>query len=142
MSTIGALAKATGCPIETIRYYEKIELMRDPPRSEGGHRLYGESHKVRLLFIRRARDLGFSLDETRDFIRLSENESRSCNEALAAVQRHLETVAEKLMRLEAIQASLLTMADSCRSCCPGAKAPECTIIGALAGIEMSDKSIR
>tara|TARA_R100000306_G_scaffold54193_2_gene51337 strand:- start:159825 stop:160247 length:423 start_codon:yes stop_codon:yes gene_type:complete len=112
MSTIGALAKATGCPIETIRYYEKIELMRDPPRSEGGHRLYGESHKVRLLFIRRARDLGFSLDETRDFIRLSENESRSCNEALAAVQRHLETVAEKLMRLEAIQASLLTMAEA------------------------------
>ena len=66
--TIGALSKGTGCHIETIRYYERIVLLPEPPRSQGGHRLYEEAHLRRLAFIRRSRELGFTLEEYIDSI--------------------------------------------------------------------------
>ena len=62
---IGMLSRRTGCKIETIRYYEKIGLLSAPARSDGGHRLYGHGHLMRLGFVRRARELGFTLDEIR-----------------------------------------------------------------------------
>lgn len=64
--TRGGLSKRTGCNIETIRYYEKIGLMPDPPRSSGGHRLYDDNHLRRLSFIRRARELGFGVEDLRE----------------------------------------------------------------------------
>jgi|SRR5690606_11888782 len=133
MWSIGPLSEATGCNIETIRYYEKIELLPEPSRTSGGHRLYKPVHKERLLFIRRARDLGFSIEEVREFIALSDNESRSCGEALEMVQCHLDSVREKQARLQQVEAALLRMAESCKRCCSGAKAPDCTIVKALAG---------
>jgi MerR family transcriptional regulator, mercuric resistance operon regulatory protein len=60
---IGALSKRTGCNIETIRYYERVRLLPTPSRSPGGYRLYGTEHLKRLAFVRRARALGFSIDE-------------------------------------------------------------------------------
>ncbi len=63
--TIGALSERTNVHIETIRYYERIGILPKPRRSEGGHRLYAEEYQQRLLFVRRARELGFSLDEVR-----------------------------------------------------------------------------
>ena len=63
--TRGALAARTGCNIETIRYYERVSLLPPPPRSAGGHRLYGEGLIRRLNFVRRSRDLGFSIEEIR-----------------------------------------------------------------------------
>lgn len=133
MWSIGPLSEATGCNIETIRYYEKIELLPAPSRTNGGHRLYKPLHEQRLLFIRRARELGFSIGEVREFIALSDNESRSCGEALDIVQCHLDSVREKQARLQQVESALLNMAESCRSCCSGAKAPDCTIVKALAG---------
>lgn len=70
MDTIGALSRKTGCHIETIRYYERIGLLRKPLRSEGGHRLYDTEQIKRLVFILRSRKLGFSLDEIRTLFRL------------------------------------------------------------------------
>ncbi|PKF22577.1 hypothetical protein CW309_32010 [Pseudomonas hunanensis] len=66
-------------------------------------------------------------------IGLSENSDRSCSEALILVQQHLAAVEEKLTQLQTIQNALLRMADTCQTCCPGAKAPDCTIVEALAG---------
>ena len=69
-SSNGTLSKATGCKVETIRYYERIGVLPSPPRTEGGHRAYGEDHLKRLNFVRRSRELGFSLNEVRQMLRL------------------------------------------------------------------------
>ena len=68
---IGALSEQTGCNIETIRYYERIGLLSPATRSQGGHRLYGQSQGRRLGFIRRTRELGFTLDEIRTLLNWS-----------------------------------------------------------------------
>src|SRR3546814_17515270 len=69
---IGVMSQRTGCNIETIRYYEKIGLLPLPARSEGGHRLYGHGHLMRLGFVRLARELGFTLDDIRALLQLTE----------------------------------------------------------------------
>ena len=69
--TSGQLAKAAGVNLETVRYYENIKLMPPPPRTEGGHRAYDAAHVRRLTFIRRSRELGFSIDEIRALLALS-----------------------------------------------------------------------
>jgi len=131
MTGIGELSRATGCHIETIRYYEKLGLLPEPQRTSGGHRLYTQKHGKRLGFILKARGLGFTLDNTRELLSLSENTERSCAEALELVQTNLTTVNEKLVELQRIKESLLSMVQSCTCCCPGAKAPDCTIVDAL-----------
>jgi MerR family mercuric resistance operon transcriptional regulator len=68
--TIGPLSEKTGCNIETIRYYERIGMMPKPPRTAGGHRVYREEHLKRLTFIRRSRELGFTLDQVRNLLLL------------------------------------------------------------------------
>ena len=78
--TIGVLSKGTGCNIETIRYYEHIGLLPEPPRSQGGHRLYEEDHLGRLTFIRRSRELGFTLDEVRGLLRLVDGGAQRVNQ--------------------------------------------------------------
>jgi DNA-binding transcriptional MerR regulator len=70
--TIGDLAKRTGTKVETIRYYERIGLLPEPGRTEGNYRSYGSEHLGRLSFIRRARDLGFSLDQVRELLGLAD----------------------------------------------------------------------
>ena len=78
--TRGELGSATGCNIETIRYYERIGLLPEPPRSPGGHRLYEEEHLRRLTFIRRSRELGFTLEEVRGLLRLVDGGLYTCAE--------------------------------------------------------------
>lgn len=131
MFGIGDLSRATGCPIETIRYYEKVSLLNTPPRTGGGHRLYNESHQKRLGFILKARGLGFNVEKTRELLSLAENNERSCSEALQLVETNIATVNQKLAELQAIKESLWVMAKSCQCCCPSAKAPDCTIVDAL-----------
>lgn len=86
---IGMLSRRTGCKIETIRYYEKIGLLSAPARSDGGHRLYGHGHLMRLGFVRRARELGFTLDEIRALLQLAEDRDRPCAEAREVAVVHL-----------------------------------------------------
>lgn len=131
MFGIGVLSRETGCHIETIRYYEKLGLLHEPQRSSGGHRLYNSAHQKRLGFILKARSLGFNLDKTRELLSLSENTERSCSEALSLVETNLLTVNEKMAELQRIKDSLLVMAKSCQTCCPSAKAPDCTIVDSL-----------
>jgi len=130
--SIGALSTATGCNIETIRYYEKIGLLSKPLRSTGGHRLYTPIHRNRLLFILNGRELGFTLDQVRELIDLSDSPDRSCADAREVAERHLALVNAKLTQLRLIKGALTQMASECLSCCPTSKAPDCTIIAALA----------
>jgi MerR family mercuric resistance operon transcriptional regulator len=125
--TRGTLSKRTGCNIETIRYYEKIGLMPNPPRSDGGYRLYGEDHFRRLTFIRRARELGFSLAEVRGLLGLVDGGTDSCAEVKALTLRHVRDIHHKITDLRKIERVLGTMAAQCDD---GA-VPECPVIDAL-----------
>lgn len=96
--TIGELSRRTGCSVETIRYYERIELLPPPPRTAAGYRLYGGAHEERLRFVRRARELGFSLGEVRALLRLAEGGDRACAEGLKSkVPREIGGVQEKIL---------------------------------------------
>ena len=131
MFTIGALSKNTGCPIETIRYYERIELLEKPYRTEGGHRLYHEKHQQRLEFILKTRQLGFTLEQTRLFLEMSQDTEKTCDEALALVEKNMQDIEKKLVELRNIHQKLSELAINCKSCCPGGKATECTIVDAF-----------
>ncbi|MFN3615358.1 MAG: MerR family transcriptional regulator, partial [Rubrimonas sp.] len=75
-----ALARRTGCNLETIRYYEKIGMMPEPPRTEAGYRIYDERHVSRLRFILRGRELGFTIEEIRGLLGLVDGGTQTCTE--------------------------------------------------------------
>ena len=122
----GILAKRCGVNGETIRYYEKIRLMPDPVRSGGGHRIYNETHLQRLSFIRRCRELGFSLKEIRGLLELVDG-GYTCAEVLDRTTVHLSDVGRKIRDLKKMQRTLKTMVSQC----DGGLVPECPIINTL-----------
>lgn len=124
--TIGALSEGTGVNIETIRYYERIGLLPAPPRSQGGHRLYGGGHRKRLAFVRRARELGFTIDEIRNLLGLVEG-GYTCGEVRDAALAHLKDVRSKIADLRRMERTLAETAARCE----GGAAPECPIIEVL-----------
>ena len=111
--TIGRLARESGCKVPTIRYYEQIGLMPEPGRTEGNQRLYERRHVDRLSFIRHGRDLGFTLDDIRDLLRLHEHPEAPCDRADEIANRHLETVRDRIRRLRLLEAELERMAAPC-----------------------------
>ena len=125
--TRGTLSKRTGCNIETIRYYEQIGVMPPPPRSDGGHRLYGEEHFRRLTFICRARELGFSLKEVRGLLGLVDGGDFSCADVKALTLEHASDIHHKIIDLRKIERVLQTMAAQCDE----GEVPECPVIDAL-----------
>lgn len=127
--TRGTLSKRTGCNIETIRYYEQIGLIPPPPRSEGGHRLYGEEDFRRLTFIRRARELGFSLKEVRGLLDLVDGGDYTCAEVKTVTLAHVRDIRDKIDDLRKIERVLGTMAAQCDD----GEVPECPVIDALFG---------
>ena len=104
--SIGALSRLTGVHIETIRYYERVKMLPAPPRTEAGRRTYGQSHQRMLGFIRRARDLGFSLDEIRALLELDGRGRASCAEVREIASLHLANVRTKLTDLARLEAVL------------------------------------
>ena len=123
----GALANQTGVNSETIRYYEKIGLMPDPPRSGSGHRVYDESHAKRLSFVRRSRELGFTLREIRELLELVDGGDYTCAEVRNRTLVHLDGVSNKIRDLQKMQRTLRSMASKC----DGGSVPECPIVDAL-----------
>jgi MerR family mercuric resistance operon transcriptional regulator len=111
--TIGALSKATACQVETIRFYERIGLLPAPRRSPGGYRLYGGTHVTRLTFIRRARELGFSLGEVRTMLRLADERERPCAEVRVVASAHLRDVRAKIADLQAMERVLRATVARC-----------------------------
>lgn len=124
----GALAKRTGCNLETIRYYEKIGLMPDPPRSASGYRVYEESHVRRLRFILRSRELGFAIEEIRGLLQLVDGGSQTCAEVKARTEKHLADVRTKIADLRRIERVLTRTAAECS----GKDVPDCPVLDALA----------
>jgi len=125
---IGALSSHSGVNVETIRYYERAGLLPVAPRTEGGQRSYREDHVQRLTFIRRSRELGFSLDEVRQLLRLHDRGARMCcSEAKQLTVQHLTNVRAKIASLRKLERVLSQMAASCQ---PGQQVP-CPILVAL-----------
>ncbi len=100
---IGALSEQTGCKVETIRFYERARLLPTPARSPGGYRLYSKDHLKRLTFIRRARALGFSIDEVRRLLKLADERKRPCAAARVVAGAHLADVQAKIADLRAME---------------------------------------
>jgi MerR family transcriptional regulator, mercuric resistance operon regulatory protein len=124
---IGELSRLTGVNIETIRYYEKIKMLRAPPRTEGGHRIYGPTETRMLAFIRRGRELGFSLDEIRALLDLGGPGNASCADVRKVATRHLDDIRAKigdLKKLERLLAKTIAR-------CSGNRVPECPVLDIL-----------
>lgn len=111
--TIGHLSRESGCKVPTIRYYEQIGLMPAPARTEGNQRRYRRDHLERLTFIRHARELGFTLDDVRDLLQLSQHPQAPCERADDIATRHLASVRDRIRRLQLLEAELARVADGC-----------------------------
>lgn len=127
MLTIGELSRQAGVKIPTIRYYEQIGLIDPPERSAGNQRRYGKEGLRRLSFIRHSRALGFSLDETREFLRLSQHPDQECADAHDIAARHLARIQEKIAKLQRLEKELTRI-----SACEAGKLGECAVIETLA----------
>ncbi len=125
--TIGALSKRTGVNVETIRFYERVGILPKPPRSAGNHRIYSQELLMRLGFVRRSRELGFSLDDVRDLLRLVDGGHYTCAEVKAITLNHLTDVRRKIADLRRLEHTLAEVAGKCR----GDKVPNCPVIEAL-----------
>ncbi len=124
---IATLARRTGCKVETIRYYERIGILPEPPRNSGGQRRYRAWHLKRLNFVRRARDLGVTLADVRGLLLRVDEQGPGCDEVRTMALGHLEGVRARLADLEAMEAVLGEMVARCE----GGKVPDCPIIDAL-----------
>jgi Cu(I)-responsive transcriptional regulator len=125
--TIGHLARETRTKVETIRFYEKSGLLPAPSRTEGNYRSYDPSHLNRLSFIRRARDLGFSLDQVRTLLTLADDRGQSCAAVDAIATEHRAAVERKIRDLQALKAELDNIIDQC-GC---GSVAECRIVESL-----------
>jgi MerR family mercuric resistance operon transcriptional regulator len=123
----GVLSKKTGVNGETIRYYEKIKLMPEPARSTSGYRVYDDSHLKRLSFIKRCRELGFTLKEIATLLRMVDGGNYTCAEIRNHTITHLKDVDEKIRDLRKMQRTLRNMVSECE----GELAPECPIVDSL-----------
>src|SRR5579864_2180750 len=123
---IGELSRRTGCNIETIRYYERIGLMPAPPR-RGRYRSYGAEDVARLGFVRRARELGFTLSDVRALLGLAAGGEATCDEVRELAAAHLRDVRARLSDLRRMERVL---ADSVRACDAG-ETTECPLVETL-----------
>ena len=126
-ATIGGLSESTGVNVETIRYYERIRLLPPPPRSAGRHRLYDDAYRQRLVFIRRARELGFSLGEVRALLGLGGGHDMTCAVVKSLTQHHVAAIREKVRDLKRLERTLSGLAARCQ----GDTVPDCPILDAL-----------
>lgn len=125
--TIGQLARQAGTRAETIRYYEKIGLLDPPMRSAGNYRFYSDAEVQRLRFIRRSRELGFSIEQIRELMAFADHGERDCANVDNVALAHLRDIEGKIRDLEALHAELGRMLGSC----PGGSIAQCRVLEAL-----------
>lgn len=125
--TVGALAKATDTKAVTIRYYEQIGLLPSAGRSASGYRLYTDEERDRLLFIRRSRALGFSLDDVRELLGFADKRDASCARVDAKVSGQLEQIRIRIRDLQGLEAELERLI----ACCEGGVIEQCRIIESM-----------
>lgn len=131
---IGAAAKASGLPIKTVRYYADIDLVTPGGRSETGYRQYSQVELNKLIFARRARAFGFSIDETRELLSLYEDRNRSSYDVKRIATGRLEDIREKMRDLQALHDELAHLVHVCR----GDDRPDCPIISGFANASSAD----
>lgn len=125
---IGEMSRRSQVKVPTIRYYEQIGLLPEPPRSEGNRRLYGARDLKRLSFIRHARDLGFEIDAIRTLLTLQDNPAMPCAEADSIARDKLREVNDRIESLMALKEELEAMVGGCGHNCVG----DCRVIEVLA----------
>lgn len=124
---IGEAAAASGCHLETIRYYERIGLLPHPQRRTNGYREYSPTEVEQLRFITRGRDLGFSLEEIRTLLKLAERKDMPCAEVDRLARQQLAQVEERIRELQGIARELERTIESC----VGESCGDCAILSAL-----------
>ena len=124
---IGELAKRSGVKIETIRYYERVKMLVPPPRTASGRRVYDATDLRILVFIRRSRELGFSLDQIRALLRLGGPEKATCREVREIATHHLNDIRAKIGDLKKLERLL----SSTVARCSGKTAPDCPVLDVL-----------
>ena len=129
--TIGQLSATSGVNIETIRYYERIRLLEAPPRTPGGHRSYNGADVSRLRFVRRARELGFGIDEIRALLALAGQGGGSCSDVRDIAAAHLSDIRAKLDDLRKLETILASTVAECDSRCETTSGPVCPVIEVL-----------
>jgi MerR family mercuric resistance operon transcriptional regulator len=136
--SIGSLSQQTGVKVETIRYYEKIKVMPKPGRNAAGYRVYGSAHVKRLHFVRRGRELGFSLDELRRLLALVDGHSYTCSQIHELTIAHVEDIRRKIADLRRLERAMTDMAAKCTR----NQIPECPVIDALFEMRSVDRQGR
>ena len=126
--TIGEAATVSGVSAKMIRYYEQIGLVPPAARTAGHYRVYGDHDVHTLRFIRRARDLGFSMEETRDLLTLWRDRSRPSREVKQLVERHVADLTRRIQEMKAMRDALAHLSKSCA----GDDRPDCPILADLA----------
>ncbi|VAV96494.1 Heavy metal resistance transcriptional regulator HmrR [hydrothermal vent metagenome] len=124
---IGEMSRRTGVNIETIRYYERIKIMPEPDRTAGGNRQYDHEQLKRLSFIKRARGLGFSINEIRALLEMVDRQDFTCAEVHGMIVQHLSSVHEKISALRRLEKALGGMAAECSR----GDVPECPVVDTL-----------
>jgi len=124
--TRGTLAKESGVNLETIRFYEKIGLIPDPPRTASGYRCYSMDHLKRLKFIRRSRELGFTNQEVAGLLEMVDG-TYACDDVKDIALAHVALIKNKVADLVKLQSALETMAAECS----GGDTPDCVIVDRL-----------
>ncbi|MGX4677426.1 Cd(II)/Pb(II)-responsive transcriptional regulator [SAR92 clade bacterium H246] len=110
---IGELAKLTGCSVQTIRYYEKENLLKSKTRSEGNFRLYDTSAVEQLMFIKQCRSLDLALSEVRQLIDLNQSPGTQCDDVNNMIDNHIEQVEQRMKELEGLRDQLTSLRRSC-----------------------------
>ena len=124
---IGELSRQSGVNIETVRYYERIKILPAPPRLATGRRIYDYKHLGSLAFVRRSRELGFSINEVRALIRLGGPEKATCRQVREIAAHHLADIRAKLNDLKKLERLLArTLAR-----CSGKTVPDCPVLDIL-----------
>jgi Cu(I)-responsive transcriptional regulator len=127
--TIGTAARDSGVSAKMIRHYESLGLLRQPKRTDAGYRIYDDNDVHTLRFVRRARDLGFSIKEIRDLLSLWRNRQRSSAHVRTIAQRHIAELESKIVELEQMRRTLEQLVRHCH----GDHRPACPILEDLAG---------
>ncbi len=124
---IGAVSKAADLPTKTVRYYADIGLVVPSARSENGYRVYDESEVCKLVFVRRARSFGFSVDECRELLGLYEDHGRSSRDVKKITLQRIDEIEQKMKELKSLHKELTHLASSCQ----GDDRPNCPILSGL-----------
>ena len=126
--SIGQAAQRSGCTIATVRFYEETGLLRPVDRAVNGRRVYGWPEVHRLRFIRRSRDLGFSVEDVRALLGASDAPSPDCLAVRDMAVAHLERLQIMRTEIDARERSLTSLTNTCNEACKGGRSPACTIV--------------